>query len=309
MFWRLPEVLWTFTAFAIKSFAHSRRVERSHGRRSDHASTSQPGVEIVPHVGLSVVPTGLSWAALWTRTVALMLLGFTLFCSSALGAQAKTKARILLVTGVDYPGHPWQETAPLLRKLIQQDSRLTVVITEDPHLLDSGALSSYDAVLLHFMNWEVPAPGEAARQNLRGFVERGGGLVLVHFACGAWQDWSEFRNLAGRVWDPKLRAHDPRGVFRVQIVDRNHAITRDIEDFETDDELYTCLAGERTVRVLATAKSKVDGLDYPMAFVFNYGKGRVFHSPLGHDAKAFEAPAVGELFRRACAWTAGLFGE
>ncbi|MCX8109616.1 MAG: ThuA domain-containing protein, partial [Verrucomicrobiae bacterium] len=195
---------------------------------------------------------------------------------------------------------------PLLRKLIQQDHRLTVLIAEDPHLLDSAALRSYDAVVLHFMNWEVPAPAEAARQNLRSFVAAGGGLVLVHFACGAWQDWSEFRNLAGLVWDPKLRAHDPRGVFKVEIRDRDHPVTRGMTDFETDDELYTCLAGERQVRILATAKSKVDGKDYPMAFVFNYGQGRVFHSPLGHDAKAFEAAGVSELFRRGCAWAAGL---
>lgn len=44
--------------------------------------------------------------------------------------------------------------------------------------------------------------------------------------------------------------------------------------------------------------------DYPMAFVLNVGKGRVFHSPLGHDVKAFN-PAVLELFRRGTAWAAG----
>jgi len=32
----------------------------------------------------------------------------------------------------------------------------------------------------------------------------------------------------------------------------------------------------------------VDKKDYPMAFVMNVGKGRVFHSPLGHDIKAFQ---------------------
>jgi len=43
-----------------------------------------------------------------------------------------------------------------------------------------------------------------------------------------------------------------------------------------------------------------------MAFVLDYGKGRVFHSPLGHDAAALKNPPVAELFRRACAWAAGL---
>jgi type 1 glutamine amidotransferase len=40
--------------------------------------------------------------------------------------------------------------------------------------------------------------------------------------------------------------------------------------------------------------------------VLNYGKGRVFHSVLGHDVQAFESPYVGRLYCNACAWSAGL---
>jgi uncharacterized protein len=214
--------------------------------------------------------------------------------------------RVLLVTGIDYPGHPWRETAPALRQLLEQDPRLIVSTVEDPHFLDSPAVEQYDVILLHFMNWEQPAPGETARRQLQRLIAQGKGLMLVHFACGAWQDWPEFSNLAGRAWDPKLRAHDPRGPFKVEIVAPNHPITHGLGDFETDDELYTCLAGDRPIQVLASARSKVDGLDYPMAFVFNYGEGRVFHTVLGHDLKAVPNSTVPELFRRGCAWTAGL---
>ena len=88
--------------------------------------------------------------------------------------------------------------------------------------------------------------------------------------------------------------------------DTSHAVTSGLKDFDTDDELYTCLMGDAPIHVLATAKSKVDGKDYPMAFVLNYGPGRVFHSPLGHDARALGFEAVGDLFRRGTAWAAGL---
>jgi type 1 glutamine amidotransferase len=173
-------------------------------------------------------------------------------------------------------------------------------------LLDSKAIHAYDALVLHFMNWESPAPGPEARENLRQFVSGGKGLMLVHFACGAFQDWPEFRNLAGRSYDPKLPPHDPRGPFTVDITDVPHPVTKGLKAFEADDELYTCLAGDRPITVLAKARSKVDQKDYPMAFVSNYGQGRVFHSPLGHDVKALNAPGVGDLFRRGCAWAAGL---
>jgi len=214
--------------------------------------------------------------------------------------------RVLIVTGIDHPAHNWRQTAPVLAEVLQKDPRLQVRVIEDPHFLDSSALHRYDVVVLHFMNWEQPAPGAEARSNLREFVHGGKGLFIVHFACGAFQDWPEFRDLAGRVWDPKLRGHDPRGPFRVNITDVNHPITQGMQSFETDDELYTCLVGDRPVKVLATARSKVDDEVYPMAFAFNYGKGRVFHSLLGHDVKAIRKANVAELFRRGCAWAADL---
>lgn len=211
---------------------------------------------------------------------------------------------VLIVTGIDHPAHKWRRTTPVLAEVLAKDPRMQVRIVEDPHFLDSSALHRYDVVVLHFMNWEKPSPGAKARANLREFVDGGKGLFLVHFACGAFQNWPEFRNLAGRVWDPKARAHDPRGPFRVNITNAEHPVTRAMQSFETDDELYTCLTGNRPIELLATARSKVDGKEYPMAFVLNYGKGRVFHCLLGHDVKAIRKAA--ELFRRGCAWAAGL---
>jgi len=237
-------------------------------------------------------------------TLALFVLTASLV--SIAGTEKQETSYVLLVTGMDHPAHNWRQTASALAEVLQKDPRLQVRVVEDPYFLDSSALQRYDVVVLHFMNWEQPAPGPQARANLREFVRGGKGLFIVHFACGAFQDWPEFRNLAGRVWDPKLRAHDPRGPFRVNITDVNHPITQGMQSFETDDELYTCLVGDVSVKVLATARSKVDDKEYPMAFAFNYGKGRVFHSLLGHDVKAITNPNVAALFRRGCAWTAHL---
>lgn len=221
-------------------------------------------------------------------------------------AEGKQTANVLIITGIDHPAHNWRQTAPVLAEILAKDTRLKVRVAEDPHFLDSSALHRYDVVVLHYMPWEFPVPGPKARANLRKFVRGGKGLFVIHFGCGAFQDWPEFRNLAGRVWDPKARAHDPRGPFGVNITEVPHPITQGMQSFETDDELYTCLTGDRPVNMLATARSKVDGKIYPMAFNFNYGKGRVFHSPLGHDVKAIRNQGAAELFRRGCAWAAGL---
>ncbi len=246
--------------------------------------------------------------SLWVGALCLCAV---LFCACAFAADApQTKKRILLVTGIDYPGHLWRQTAPALAQRLQKDSRLEVFTVEDPGFLDSPTINNYDEIILHFQNWERPGPGAAARENLRRFVDGGKGVLLLHFACGAWHgEWLEFAKIAGRVWagnDPGVRQHDPFGTFKVEPANAEHPIMKGLDAFETQDELYTCLTGDHPIEVLAHAKSKVDGKYYPMAFVSNYGKGRTFHCVLGHDAKALSVPGVQELFRRGCAWAAGL---
>jgi len=218
--------------------------------------------------------------------------------------RSSRPVQVLLVTGQDL--HDWRSTTPVLKDLIEEDTRLGVTVVEDPSFLASEKIHDFDVMLHHWMDYNVDPPGEEARTQYKRFVYQGKGLVLVHFACGAFQDWPEFAKIAGRVWDPKLRGHDPRGGFQVEIVDKAHPITKGLPDFQTDDELYTCLAGEEPIHVLAQAVSKVDGKPYPMAFVHRYGKGNVFHCVLGHDPKAFRPEGVKTLFRRGCAWAAGV---
>jgi uncharacterized protein len=241
------------------------------------------------------------------RTFLLIAWLFLAFGLAGAGASAAEQTRVLIVTGVDYPGHKWRETAPALKAILEADPRMTVRVVEDPQFLDSSAVTNYDLVLLHFQNWNVPGPNAAARENLRRYVANGGGLAAVHFACGAWHgEWPEFENILGRVWRGTEGAqHDPRGPFTVHILDRTHPVTRGLNDFETDDELYTCLVGSAPIKVLAEATSRVDGMKHPMAFVHTYGQGRVFLTTLGHDVKAFNQGSVPQLIRQGCAWAAG----
>lgn len=217
------------------------------------------------------------------------------------GDNASTK--VLIATGWEY--HNWKETAPILKKAIGEDPRMEVTVSEDINILGSEELKKYDVIVLHYMNNKIPGPGPEVLENFRKAIEGGTGLVMVHFACGAFQGWPEFVKIAGRVWDPKLRGHDPRGKFNVNILDPGHPVMKGVEPFETLDELYTCLTGDTPIKVIANAKSKVDSKDYPMAFVLEYGKGRVMHCVLGHDGQAF-CEQVCRIYRNGCAWTAGL---
>ena len=240
------------------------------------------------------------------RRAAILAVLSLLFAVATAGAERHPDAiRVLIVTGIDYPGHHWWETTPVLEEELGKDPRMKVEVSKDPYKLDATDLSSYDVLLLHFMNWEKPDPNDKAKENLRSFVARGGGLVIVHFACGAFQGWPEYAALAGRIYD-RTNTHDPRGPFTVNVVNTKHALTRGMAaSFEADDELYICLMGEKPIELLATARSKITQRDHPMGFVHHYGKGRVFLTPLGHDVKALRGAGTSELIRRATAWTAG----
>ena len=220
---------------------------------------------------------------------------------------AEARKRVLIVTGDDYPGHLWRETAPALAEELRKDARLEVSINECPAVLGSPLLDYYDAVVVHFKNYDERLPlANETGEGLARYAALGKGVMLTHFGCGAFQPWPGFVKIAGRVWNPAMRAHDPFGEFTVRVADKDHPVTAGLADFQASDELYTCLDGDTPIRVLCNAVSVVDKKTYPMAFTVEEGGMRVFHCTLGHDGKAYRNTGTGELCRRAAAWAAGL---
>lgn len=217
------------------------------------------------------------------------------------------RKRVLIVCGDDHRAHRWRETAPAFAEILRADPRLEVTITESPAMLGSPLLSHYDAAMIHFKNYGERLPlGQDVWRGLEAFASSGKGVVLAHFGCGAFEDWDGFAAVAGRIWDKTKRGHDPYGDFRVLIKDAGHPITAGMSDFETADELYTCLKGDAAIRVLCAATSKIDKKDHPMAFVSGADKLRVFHCTLGHDMASLNHEGTRNLYRRGVAWACGL---
>lgn len=227
----------------------------------------------------------------------------------AAGEEPGTR-RVVIITGEDYPGHKWKLTGPALRTELQKDARLQVDLVEEIEFTRSRQLHEYDAVVIHFKNYDPAVPGREGFDNLRTFVAGGGGLVSVHFGCGAFQEFkADFEQLIGRTWiglKPGRVQHDPYGPFKVEITDPDHPVTRGLDAFDTRDELYTCLEGSAPIRVLGQAHSKKLAAMHPQMYVRQVGKGRVFVSTLGHDVPALTNPGTAELYRRGTAWAAGL---
>lgn len=217
---------------------------------------------------------------------------------------------ILIVTGDEYPGHLWRETAPAMAAALREDPDLEVFITETPMILGSPLLKHYDAVMIHFKDYPNHfTPGEEARKGLLEFVRNGGGVMVSHFGCGAFQEWPQFVEVAGRVWNPAMRAHDPYGSFEVRAVDPHHPVTQGLPSFITTDEMYTCLDGPTPIHVLYEATSVVDQKAYPVAFTLEAEHPRLVHCTLGHDQKSLRTPGAKALYRNAARWVTGLAGQ
>jgi hypothetical protein len=216
------------------------------------------------------------------------------------------KIKVLLLTGHDVgPAHPWRETTPHDRATLEASGRFEVVVCEDSAILECSSLDRYDVIVLNYGFWTAPDLSARAKENLLAYVKNGKGLVPLHFACSAYQDWAEYKNLIGRIWKKDVAGHGPRAVFKNKVVNTEHPITKGVKDFEADDELYAKLSGDAPVEVLVTANSAdFSKKDEPLVFTHTYGKGRVAQDLYGHDVKARISAAYKVLLCRCIEWAA-----
>jgi len=239
----------------------------------------------------------------------ILLVAFaSLFLFSAIISEAEvptdTPIRVLLIDDTS-PGYYPMPTATTLRNVIREDKRFEVVLVEDAEILGTDLPFDYDVILIHFKNYREPKRYAAMKANLDKFVTGGGGLFVYHFGCGAFEDWADFEKFSGRVYDSHMHPHDDYRSFTVQIADKAHPITKDLADFEIHDELYTCFKdSEVPIRILAEAGSNRDHKTHPMAFVLEKGKGRIFHTTLGHDDQSLSSAGFQTMIRRALVWCA-----
>jgi putative heme-binding domain-containing protein len=227
--------------------------------------------------------------------------------------------RVLLFAGNDaHKWHNWEKTTPAMKQALELDKRIKVEVSNDIEDLGRKKLSDYQAILLNYANWHDPkALSDKSKNAFVDYLKSGGGLLVVHFANGAFHpslpmagasDWPEYRKIVRRVWNhtgKPASGHDPFGNFLVEPTKADHPTTAGVKSFEITDELYFQQDGNQPVEPLLTARSRVTKKDEPLAWAYEYEKARVFQTVLGHSEKTWEVFESREVLRRAAAWVSG----
>ena len=230
--------------------------------------------------------------------------------------------RVLMFAGNEaHRWHNWEKTTPRIRSALERDARMRVEVSGDIEDLARKDLKSYQLILQNYANWHDPrALSPQSRKAFWDYVQGGGGLLLVHFANGAFHfslpnaaasDWPEYRQLVRRVWNHQpagkmpASGHDSFGSFTVEFTSEKNPISAGLDKFIVEDELYFNQHGDEPIQPLAKARSKVTGREEPLAWSYSVGKGRVYQTLLGHSEKTYDAFETREMIRRAAAWCAG----
>jgi len=233
--------------------------------------------------------------------------------------------------------HNWKLTTQVLKLELEETGLFDVTVITAPQ--SDGDFSSFNPNFAQYkalvMNYDGPDWPAGLKTQFEQYVSGGGGLVIVHAADNSFPNWPAYNDMigiggwrnrnenAGPYWywkdgqvvsDPKpgpAGMHGARLPFQVTTRDSNNPIMQGLPPvwMHTNDELYGMLRGPgKYMTVLATAHSdaKNHGTGYgePMMMVLSYGKGRIFHTPMGHDVFALSCVGFMTIFQRGTEWAA-----
>lgn len=253
--------------------------------------------------------------------------------------QAAEKIKVLIVDGPQ-KYHENEKTTPLMKKILEETALFEVALSRStPESSKDGSykpdFSAHDVVVINegFGSNDWP---EATQKAFEKYMAEGGGMVSFHAANNAWPNWKEYNKMTGLGgWGGRNEksgpylymndegkvirddspgtggSHGPQHEYEIQVRETEHPIMKGLPPVfkHGPDELYDRLRGPAdNVTILATAFSAKDqkgtGRHEPVFMTIQYGKGRVFHTVLGHAVQHLAEGSFMTTFQRGTEWAA-----
>ncbi len=177
-----------------------------------------------------------------------------------------------------------------------------------------GGYSGPDSYNAYEMNLENESDFPAAKSvmwmtedqglAIKNFVQAGGGFYPLHNSSHISLSSKNYRDTMGGAYF----GHPPLRPFQVHATQNAHPITAGMKSFIVNDEQHY-VDYDKDPRYVILESENLDGLTYenrgtksPAGWAYDYGKGRVVFTAVGHTIHAMWNPQYLELQKRSIRW-------
>src|SRR5262249_42646600 len=198
---------------------------------------------------------------------------------ASLAASAAPPIKVMLLDGQSGGAyHAWQQTTPVLKKVLEETGLFQVDVVTAP--TSDGDFSNFKPEFKKYQvvvsNYDAPTWPQALMTEFEQYVKGGGGFVVVHAADNAFPQWKAYNEMigiggwrgrnekSGSLWyylegkltsDPSpgnAGSHGARNPYKIVMRDTTHPISKGLPQtwMHAGDELYSNLRGPGKIWVL-----------------------------------------------------------
>ena len=208
---------------------------------------------------------------------------------------------VLIVYG-GWKGHQPEVFAKKIASWLENQKANVTLSESTASYLEKELMQSLDLVIQHITMSKM---SNRKSKGLRDAIARGVGLAGCHGGLGdSFRNDTEYQYMVGGQF-----VKHPGGQidYKVTISNTSDPVTAGINDFNLKTEQYY-MHYDPNIEILATTSFSgehdawIDGVEMPVVWKKNYGKGRVFYSALGHSEDIFDVPEVWNIMTRGIEW-------
>jgi uncharacterized protein len=210
--------------------------------------------------------------------------------------------KALIVWG-GWEGHEPEQCAAIIRGMLEEDG-FAVELSHTTKVFADHAIRELSLIVPIYTMSKIEKDEIA---NLAQAVQDGVGMAGHHGGMGdAFRESTDYQFIVGGQWV----AHPGNIIdYRVDVTRPDDPVMQGIASFPYRSEQYY-MHVDPSNEVLATTTFSgehawwIEGVKMPVVWKRRHGKGRVFYSSLGHQAKEFEVPEMRTIMRRGMNWAA-----